>query len=164
MRRYLLALVLATVGLILPQTASAAQSAADTLTGYEYYATSTDGRFAGQASGTLPGAWNANIQHTALCLSCTPTATITGGSFTLSTGYTLVTGSFTSGTVRVINPGPGCTRQTFAVNGSLGDVGRWYSGGGTGSFAVTLTHYRRSILGRCVTYGASVAGTLMLTF
>jgi hypothetical protein len=30
-------------------------------------------------------------------------------------------------------------------------------------FAVTLTHYRRSILGYCTTYGAKVAGTLSLT-
>lgn len=28
----------------------------------------------------------------------------------------------------------------------------------------TLTHYRTSILGSCVTYGASVKGTISLTF
>jgi hypothetical protein len=66
--------------------------------------------------------------------------------------------------VQVINPGANCTNQTFAVDGILGNVGTWYGGNGTGNFDVTLTHYRRGIFGRCVTYGASVAGTLTLTF
>jgi hypothetical protein len=136
----------------------------DTITGYEYYFTSTDGRFAGHASGSLPGAWNADVRHTALCLSCTPTATITGGSFSLATDYTLVTGDFTGGTVQVINRGANCTNQTFDVEGILGHVGRWYSGSGTGRFSAILTHYRHSVFGRCVSYAASVRGTLALTF
>ena len=32
------------------------------------------------------------------------------------------------------------------------------------TFAATLTHYRTSIFGSCVTYGASVRGALSLTF
>jgi hypothetical protein len=148
--------------------ASAAQTYGDTLGGYEYWATSTDGRFAGTASGALPGTWNANVQHTPLCLSCAPTATITGGGFSLATLVdsvpTLVTGDFTGGTVQVLNSGPNCTNQTFAVRGVLGHVGTWYGGGGTGTFNVTLTHFRRSFFGSCITYGASVAGTLTVTF
>ena len=66
--------------------------------------------------------------------------------------------------MQVINRGTNCTNQTFAVNGILGSVGPWYSGHGTGTFTTTLTHYRTSILGSCVTYGASVKGTLSLTF
>ena len=122
------------------------------------------GRFAGTAAGALPGGWNADIRHTQLCLTCTPPATNTGGSFQLTTGTTLVTGDFTRGTVQVTNAGANCTNQTFAVNGVLGHVGRWFAGSGTGTFAVTLTHYRRTILGSCVTYGAKVAGTLSVTF
>jgi hypothetical protein len=167
MRAFLIA-ALAAVALCLPAAARAAQTSSDTISGYEYYATSTDGKFAGTAAGALPGAWNADVHHTALCLICTPTATITGGSFLLTTVLnrvpTLITGSFTGGTVQVINKGANCTNQTFAVDGILGDVGTWYSGDGTGSFDVTLTHYRRTIFGSCVTYGASVAGTLTLTF
>ncbi len=65
--------------------------------------------------------------------------------------------------MQVTNVGAGCSNQTFAVNGILGHVGWWSSGTGGGIFKATLTHYRHSILGRCVTYGASVRGTLSLT-
>jgi hypothetical protein len=154
------------LALATPAGALAAQTYSDTISGHEYYATSTDGRFAGVASGALPGEWNADVQHTKLCLSCTPTATITGGSFSLATTLggvpTLVTG--TGGTVQVIDKGASCTNQTFAVDGVLGDVGPWYVGHGTGTFSVTLTHYRTSIFGSCVTYGASVRGGISLSF
>jgi hypothetical protein len=153
-------LVLSTAG----GAAAAAQSYADAITGHEYFFTSTDGKFAGSASGTLSGYWNADVQHTPLCGSCTPTATISGGSFQLLHGTTLLTGDFTGGSVQVTNSGAGCTNQTFDVNGMLGDVGAWYSGSGSGIFSVTLTHHRRLIFGSCITYAASVAGTLSLTF
>jgi hypothetical protein len=66
--------------------------------------------------------------------------------------------------VQVINEGANCTDQTFAVNGILDSVGPWYSGHGSGTFTATLIHYRTSILGSCVTYGASVQGSINLTF
>jgi hypothetical protein len=108
--RALIAVALGVVVLGLPSLASAATTYTDAVNGYEYYATSTDGKFAGTASGMLPGNWNADVRHTALCSSCTPTATITGGSFSLATILnsipTLVTGTFVGGTVQVTNPGP----------------------------------------------------------
>jgi hypothetical protein len=114
------------LALAAPMGALAAQTYSDMISGHEYYYTSTDGKFAGTASGALPGDWNADVQHTKLCLSCTPTATITDGSFSLATTLggipTLVTGTFTGGTVQVINQGTDCTNQTFAVNGILGSV------------------------------------------
>jgi hypothetical protein len=144
-----------------------AATSSDTIKGFEYFATSTDGKFAGTASGALPGEWNADVQHTPLCLSCTPTATITGGSFALATAIndipTLITGTFSGGTVQVTNTGPNCTNQTFTVDGNLSNVGPWFGGSGSGTFDVTLTHFRHTIFGRCVTYGASVTGTLSLT-
>jgi hypothetical protein len=145
-------------------TATAAQTYTDTISGHEYYFTSTEGRFAGTASGALPGYWDARVQHTPLCLTCTPTATITGGSFSLATGSGIVSGTFTGGTVQVTNPGANCTNQTFAVNGILGGVGWWSRGSGTGIFSATLTHYRHRIFGSCVSYAASVHGTLSLAF
>jgi hypothetical protein len=158
----------AMLALAAPAAALAAQTYSDTVSGHEYYYTSTDGKFAGSASGALPGSWNADVQHTKLCLSCTPTATITGGSFSIATTLgaipTLITGKFTGGTVQVINKGANCTNQTFAVNGILGSVGPWYTGHGSGNFRTTLTHYRTSILGRCISYAASVKGALSLTF
>jgi hypothetical protein len=36
--------------------------------------------------------------------------------------------------------------------------------GGTGVFDVVLTHYRKSLLGHCLTYGATVAGTASFTY
>jgi hypothetical protein len=165
--RRLIILLAALVLLVAPATAVAAQSYSDTISGYEYAFTSTDGKFAGTASGALPGSWNADVQHTQLCLSCTPTATITGGSFSLATVHNrvpaLVSGAFVGGTVQVTNVGANCSNQTFAVNGILGHVGWWSSGSGSGVFRATLTHYRHSILGRCITYGASVRGTLSLS-
>lgn len=157
----------AILALAAPAAALASQTYSDASTGAEYYFTSTDGRFSGTASGSLPGAWNANVQHTKLCLSCTLTATITGGSFQLATSVhgtpSLVTGSFTGGTVQVINRGANCTNQTFAVHGTLHGVGP-SGGSGTGTFSETLTHHRTSILGTCVTYAGTVKGTIDLTF
>lgn len=152
-----------------PAPAAAATTYADSLSGVEYWASSTQGRFTGRASGQLPGVWNATVNHTVLSLASTPTARITGGTFELATSIgglpTLVTGTFLpGGTVNVINPGTGCTNQTFAVRGPLGNVGLWYSGTGTGAFAVTLTHYRLRVFGSCITYSASVVGSLAVTF
>jgi hypothetical protein len=165
-RRTLPVLVLVVLAVCVPGQAVAAQTYDDSISGFEYFATSTDGRFAGSAAGTLPGAWSADIHHTALCLSCSPTATITSGSFSLATlsTNTLVKGTFTRGTVQVLNAGPNCTNQTFSVDGILGNVGRWFSGDGNGTFSATLTHYRGRVLGSCITYGASVTGTLSVTF
>src|SRR5438874_1757400 len=145
-RKTLLALALGVVALCASAPALAAHTYNDTISGYEYYFTSTEGRFAGSASGALPGSWNADVRHTPLCSSCTPTATITGGTFSLATivdgSPALVTGRFTGGSVQVTNPGANCTNQTFAVDGILGNVGRWYWGSGTGRFSAILTHYR----------------------
>jgi hypothetical protein len=165
--RRLIILVAALALLGAPASAAAAQTYSDTISGYEYAFTSTDGKFAGTASGALPGSWNADVQHTQLCRSCTPTAKVTGGSFSLATTHNglpaLVSGAFVGGTVQLTNAGSNCSNETFAVNGILGHVGWWSSGSGSGTFRVTLTHYRHSVFGRCVTYGASVRGTLSLT-
>jgi hypothetical protein len=151
---------------VVPATAVPASSRSDAISGYEYWATSADGRFAGTASGALPGGWRVDVRHTALCLRCAPTATITGGRFSLLTVIhkipRLVTGSFTGGAVQVVNRGARCTNQTFTINGILGKIASWSGGSGNGTFAVTLTHYRHSAFGSCITYGASVDGTLSL--
>lgn len=166
-RRSIILLAAALAFLVTPAAAAAAQTYGDTISGYEYAFTSTDGKFAGIASGALPGSWNADVRHTQLCLSCTPTATITGGSFSLATRHNglpaLASGAFVGGRVQVTNVGANCSNQTFAINGILGRVGWWSSGSGSGTFRATLTHYRHSVLGRCVTYGASVRGALSLT-
>lgn len=163
--KLLLTAVVALVALLAPGAAAASTS---TLGGYEYAFTSTDGKFAGKATGALRGPWRAEVKHTALCLSCTPTARIDGGGFRLASIHNgrpaVVTGAFVGGTIRVTNPGASCTNQTFAVNGVLAGVG-WGSGGkGSGKLAVTLTHYRHRVAGKCLTYGAAVRGVLSLSF
>jgi hypothetical protein len=159
---------LATLAMLVPATQASAAGYSDAIHGTEYFATSTEGRFAGVAGGSLPGTWNVDVVHTPLCLSCAPTATITSGSFELVTAVnalpTIVDGIFSGGLVQVVNPGSNCTNQTFLVNGILAGVHSSAGGNGTGTFDVTLTHYRASIFGRCITYGATVSGTLALSF
>jgi hypothetical protein len=163
----LLTALVALAALLAPAATSAAASSS-TLSGYEYAFTSTDGKFAGTSAGALRGPWQAEVKHTALCLSCTPTAKIDGGAFKLAAIHDgrpgIATGTFVGRTIRVTNAGASCTNQTFAVDGVLAAVG-WGSGGkGTGTLAVTLTHYRHRIAGKCVTYGAAVRGALSLSF
>lgn len=130
-------------------------------------ATTTEGHFVGEASGSFAGAWSIDVKHQPLNYS---PAYITGGSVNLDTvinGWPRsIDGSFVpySGTVRQLSGFSGCTNQRYAVSGLIRNVG--INGGtGTGSFSATLTHYRASLwwVG-CVVYSASVSGTVSLTF
>ena len=146
-----------------PGSVAAAATYPDSVSGYEYAATSTQGRFAGAAPGALPGAWSATVDHTPLGTA----ATITGGDIYLATYLdgvpALVTGHFTGGTVRQLSGFTGCTDQQYAVNGSVGNVGVGPAGTGSGAFAGTLTHHRTKIFGHCVIYSATITGSLTLT-
>jgi hypothetical protein len=147
---------------ISPAAAVAAPASADSVSGLEYAATSAQGRFVGIASGALPGAWSVTVDHTPLGAS----AAITGGEFHLATRQhgtlTAVTGEFTAGTVRQLSGFTGCASQRYAVHGVLGDVGSGAVRRGTGTLDATLTHYRTKIFGQCLTYAASVRGSLSL--
>ncbi len=164
--RFALASLGATVmALALPSAASAATAYTDTASGYEYYFSSTEGRFAGSASGSLPGYWNAIVDHTPL----SPNAVVTGGSVDLTTyvngAPALVEGAVTGGTVTRLNPGAtGCVDQYYGVDLVLGGVGVNSPGAGTGDFGGTLIHHRNSVLGYCVTYSATISGTLTVSF
>ena len=76
---------------------------------------------------------------------------------------TAVTGDFTAGTVRQLSGFTGCASQRYAVHGVLGHVGSGAARRGTGTLDATLTHYRTKIFGQCLTYSASVRGSLSLT-
>ena len=160
---WMVPIVAAAALFISPAAAVAATTSTDSISGLEYAATSTQGRFAGVASGALPGAWSVIVDHTPLGTS----AVITGGDFYLATRrdgtLVAVNGDFTGGTVRQLSGFTGCVSRRYAVNGVLGDVGSGSAGGGTGTFTATLTHYRTKIFGHCVTYSASVSGSLSLT-
>jgi hypothetical protein len=159
MRSFVAGLAVAVTALVVPAVASAAT---DTVTGTEVAFTSTQGTFVGSASGDIPGYWKAVVNHTPL----SPDATITGGSFKLvTTTLQKIVGTFDNGgTVHQTNPGAGCTDQTFDVSDTLSNVGVGGPGTGHGSFFVVLTHKRVPIpFVGCVTYAATVAGTLSLS-
>lgn len=150
---------------VLPSTAlGATVSPSYSIRGAEYYATSTQGRFAGTASGTTgdSATWQATVDHTPL----TDTATITGGYARLVTSrFVIVRGDFSGGDVTLTWRAAGCGNETFAVEGTLTNVRRSDSRAvGTGTFSATLTHYRVSLFGRCQTYSATVRGTIALRF
>ena len=163
-RGWMVPVVAAAALVISPAAATAATTtSSDSVSGLEYAATSAQGRFVGIASGALPGAWSVTVNHTPLGTS----AAITGGDFHLVTrlGGTLtaVTGDFTTGTVRQLSGFTGCVNQRYAVHGVLDDVGSGAARRGTGTLDATLTHYRATIFGHCLTYSASVRGSLSLT-
>ena len=162
-RGWMVPIVAAAALFISPAAAIAASASSDSVSGLEYVATSAQGRFVGIASGALPGAWSVTVDYTPLGTS----AVITGGDFRLATRrggtLTVVTGGFTAGTVRQLSGFTGCVDQRYAVHGVLGDVGAGAARRGTGTLNATLTHYRTRIFGQCLTYSASVRGSLSLT-
>src|SRR6266568_7881048 len=113
--------VIVTMLSVLP--AAATTTYTDTVQGHEVFFTSTEGVFAGSAAGELPGTWFADVLHDPLGTS----AAITGGSFSLWTTtdgqQVLVVGSFSGGSVVQQSGFSGCTNQTYAVSGSLDEVG-----------------------------------------
>ena len=120
--------------------------------GVDYSATETVGKFTGTATGVLPGAWTATVIHDPVDPAAG--APITGGSFSLYS-YRTIRGTFTGGTVKPINMPTICVNEQFAVSGTLK-----LADGSPASFQVVLTHLRTTIGTRCITYGATVAGTL----
>src|SRR5919201_3503707 len=156
------ALIASTVALIvaavLAPSALAAQQYQDSVSGVEVSATSTEGVFAGTASGDLPGLWAADVLHTPLSGS-PESATITGGTFDLLTQYhnhyTDITGTFSGGSVVQTAGFTGCVDQVYAVTGQLVDVGiLGKPDHGTGAFDATLIHHRILLNGNCVIYAA----------
>jgi hypothetical protein len=160
------ALVVVAGLLAAPGAMAAPSSIVFSIVGYEYAFTSTEGTFAGGATGNAGdrGAWNTDVVHDPL--GSTPTY-IDGGSFEMATlnpsgAVDTVRGSFVDhgGTITLLDPGANCTNQRYLVQGALADVATTTSSSGSGAFSVTLTHYRTSFLGRCIIYKARIAGTV----
>jgi hypothetical protein len=141
--------------LLVPGSALASRAYTVQVHGIEYSATATVGKFAGAATGRSPGTWQARVVHKPI--SAAATAPITSGSFQLYS-HTKITGHFVDGAVRRLNTSTSCADERFDVRGDLA-----LDGGGTGQFTVLLTHLRTSVGARCVTYAATVGGTLTLT-
>ncbi|MDQ6746627.1 MAG: hypothetical protein M3010_00770 [Candidatus Dormibacteraeota bacterium] len=160
--------------------AEVATSGTTLVSGFEFYATHTEGRFTGTASGEGPsglsGAWSIAVDHTPLdpCVSASlqPCAQVTGGTFTLavtSPSPQLITGTFDAQDpgvdgITLLESGPNCTTQLFRIKDGLSNVGTGGQATGTGSFVGYLWHHRTGIFGSCVTYSATVQGTVVLNF
>jgi hypothetical protein len=140
--------------LLVPESALANRAYTVQVKGIEYSATTTVGKFAGTATGRLPGTWQARVVHDPI--DAARTAPITDGSFQLYS-HTKITGDFVDGAVTRLNTPTTCADERFDVRGNLA-----LDGGGTGQFTVLLTHLVTPVEARCVTYAATVGGTLTL--
>jgi hypothetical protein len=111
------------------------------------------GTFVGAAHGPV-GGWRIQIRHEPLRTG--PTVAITGGSLWLAlrTGAALHA-SVGGGSVTVVNRGPRCSNQVYAVHVVL-------AGGST--FDGTLVHRRHSFFRHCVIYAATISGNASLDF
>jgi hypothetical protein len=155
------AVLVASLVVLVPATAVAeTKTYRFTISGTEVSATSTTGRFVGAASGSALGTWYAEVNHDPLGAS--PAAIRPGGAFGMALDQAapayVVSGQFSGGTITVDKRGDGCTNQVYTVDGNLRNV----SVTGTGHVVATLTHHRRSVLGRCWLYAATVGGTVTL--
>lgn len=142
------AVVTLTITLAAGAAAHGASPQSATLTGIEVIpVSSTRGTFVGVASGGVRAAWRAQIVHEELRTG--PRVAITGGTFQLLLDdRRLLRGPVTGGSVTVIDRGSGCRNQRYRVE----------TVAAIGSFTGTLTHLRRSALGRCLVYGATISG------
>ena len=146
----------ALVAIVLPAAASPEPvSPSFRIAGYEYAFTSTVGRFAGGGTGVAGGTayWNATVTHDRL--GSKPTY-VNGGSFAmtvrgpgLSVDAVVGTFSYHGGKITTLDPGTNCTNQKYLVVDTLKNVSTPSSSAGSGTFRVTLTHYRHRLLGRC---------------
>jgi hypothetical protein len=174
MRRSLRLLILVGVTaatLSIPAAAPAApESTRFVVSGFEYAFTPTVGVFAGIGRGDSgdSSVWNTYVVHDPL--GSDPTY-INGGSFAMKTAgpsgsLDFVKGSYVyhGGTITTRDPGLNCTNQRFLVAGALEHVVTSDTSGGTGTFSAILTHHRARILGRCIIFSATVAGTAMFTY
>jgi hypothetical protein len=170
--RILAAGLASAVMLVVPMSAAAAPASTTfAVKGFEYAFTPTVGFFAGSATGSAGdrGGWNTNVEHDRL--GSPPPIYVTGGSFQMATRspagtFDFVVGSFVNqgGTITTIDSGAGCTNERFLVTGALEHVSTSTTFGGAGTFSVTLTHHRASLFGRCITYSATVVGTVSFRY
>jgi hypothetical protein len=107
-----------------------------------------------QGDGAL---WKASVVHDPL--SACPfgsgsSCAITGGTFSLTGPAGAALGTFTGGSVTPISQQEPCGMQLYGVAGTLATTN------GNAAFNATLTHYRVFIFGRCITYFATISGSL----
>ena len=125
--------------------------------------TNNTSTFAGAAlgSGGDTAVWKSSVVHQALSncpFGSNTSCAITGGFFSLaSSSGARLTGSFTSGSVTPVSQQTPCGKQVFGIAGALATTS------GPASFTARLTHYRTLLFGTCITYFATIAGSLQLS-
>jgi hypothetical protein len=169
--RLLVLIAVTAATLTLPAAAPAAPgSTTFAVSGFEYAFTQTVGVFAGVGEGNAgdSAAWNTRVVHDPLG---SKPVYINGGSFAMATTgpddrLDFVRGSYVhhGGTITTIDPGRNCTNQRYRVAGALEHVATRTTSAGTGVFSAVLTHHRRRIFGRCIIYGATVAGAALFRY
>src|SRR5437879_1973580 len=145
-------LSLALVGV--PAMTLAATQVTYAVSGVEYAATTTVGSFAGVALATDDyGTWRATVVHDALPTLVGHSSWIDGGAFALDGKVRDLAGSFDyhGGTITLLTTST-CGKQTYGVYGSLNSA--------TATFGAVLTHYRIWLWGHCITYAATVKGSV----
>ena len=156
--RILLVAIVASVGLTtVPIVTLAATTVTYGVSGLEYAATPSVGSFAGAAVATDDvGTWQATVVHGSLPTAPGGTAPVTGGSFALNGQRRDLAGAVDGGTITLLTTSS-CGRETYSVTGHLvlAPIGT-----GAASFGMLLTHYRLRFFGRCITYGATVQGSV----
>jgi hypothetical protein len=149
LRRMAAALSLAAAIAAVPVTTLAATTYS--LAGVETFANASTGRFVGLAIASDDyGTWKATVVHDALPTNVGQSAAISGGSFALDGKVRDLAGTIDSGGAITLLATSTCGKQTYGVTGTLST--------GTAGFTATLTHYRTSIFGHCITYAATVKG------
>jgi hypothetical protein len=157
LRRLAAAASLSLAVIALPTVVLASTDVTYAVSGAEYAATTTVGSFAGVALASDDyGVWQAVVVHNPLPTTTGASTAITGGTFSLEGRVRDLAGGFTGGSVTLTSDSA-CARQTFSVDGQLTLTA---GGTGTADFAAQLTHYRIYLFGRCITYGATVKGTV----
>ena len=148
-----------------PGPARATEFESYQLFGYEVFYSPTRAMFAGTSDDGLGGvsAWYSSIDHSVVI---SPSGAITGGWAVLHRPDGVsIGGWFSEGLVTLTNEGPGCTLESHEVVGTLSGVTRSdRSGSGSGVFRATLHHHRAWLFGTCISYSASVSGTMEVSF
>jgi hypothetical protein len=161
----IVALAVALLSLVAAPTASAATETY-AIGGYEIWPTPYAATFVGTTRDAVGawGGWRATIDHSGVI---SPTGSISGGrAELLLTDRSSIRAAVSGGTVTLVaGSETECAAMTHEVSANLVDVVRGgRSAIGTGTLAATLVHHRAWVFGRCLTYSASVNGTISLTF
>ena len=138
------------------------------LAGLEIRATSVLGTFVGGAGDSSPGGmlWKAVVRHTPLTRTAASPALIIGGGVQLQLwsqeGLSQTSRIFSGGTITYAadrSSGSACGQQVFHVSATLATTN---ASDDSGLLEAYLTHHRRSVFGHCITYAATVRGSLKI--